>query len=408
MNSTTVARWSWRYVSLFTLSLVMLAFSSGCSVYLGAGLWSDPRMKFKEFLELDEEARLAAAPTTQPIADQAAAKAFLDEQLGPYKIGPRDVITVQLTEVAGLVGGTGLTAARVRVDRNGLINLPIVGDVSVDGMELEDIEKLITDTYVPKVYREAVCHVSLVEYYSTNVVVKGAVGSPGIVPLRRNERNLLHALVLAGGLTDPELAWVSLQRLRRPGFLTRLNVATPEGIKQALLEDPLESGDVITVEPADPFQITVLGLVGNSGAQSYQPGRRVTFAQAMATARGIRQDVFIREATLARRLPDGRDIRVKLDLQRLLSGEDPDFPLQSNDIIYVNHTWDTWIQEWVNQHLSLRGSGVATVTYTATGSDQLNHRGEPASVSPGLDPFGFLQRGFAPLEASTPVATPTP
>ena len=179
----------------------------------------------QEFLELEEEARLASeVPATQPVSDMEAARAFLDSQFGPYKVGPHDVLTVMLTEVSGLVGGTGLSAVRVRVDRNGQINLPIVGNISVDGLELKDIENLITDTYVPKVYREAICHVNLAEYEATNVIVTGTVGAPGMISLRRTERNLLYALVLAGGISDASSGWVTLQRLRRPGDPLKLNI----------------------------------------------------------------------------------------------------------------------------------------------------------------------------------------
>lgn len=399
-------RWCWTSgLSRVCTATLLLAQLAGCSVYLGSGLWSDPRISMQEFLELEEEARLASeVPATQPVSDMEAARAFLDSQFGPYKVGPHDVLTVMLTEVSGLVGGTGLSAVRVRVDRNGQINLPIVGNISVDGLELKDIENLITDTYVPKVYREAICHVNLVEYEATNVIVTGTVGAPGMISLRRTERNLLYALVLAGGISDASSGWVTLQRLRRPGDSLKLNIMEPEGIKQALMEDPLEDGDIITAEPADPYLVTVLGLVKDEGPQTYQPGLKVTFLEVLAAARGLRQDIYIREGTLSRKMPDGQEVRVRLDLERLASGRDPNFLMQPGDIVYVNHTWDTWIQEWFNQHATLTAGATATVTYSGTATDQLSHRGrQTQSTATGIDPFGFLQRGLIrPTAAAAP------
>ncbi len=399
-------------LSVVFASLLMLGHLAGCSVYLGTGLWSDPRISMKEFLELEEEARLAAeVPATQPVVDMEAARALLDSQFGPYRVGPHDVLTVMLTEVSGLVGGTGLSAVRVRVDRNGQINLPIVGNVSVDGLELKDIENLIADTYVPKVYREAICHVTLAEYEATEVIVTGTVGAPGMISLRRTERNLLYALVLAGGISNDSSGWVTLQRLRRPGDIVKLNIMEPEGVKQALMEDPLEDGDMITADPADPFQVWVLGLVKGPGPQVFVPGQRVTFLEVLAAARGLRQDIFVREGTLNRKMPDGSEIRVRLDIERLASGRDPNFVMQPGDIVYVNHTWDTWIQEWFNQHATITAGATATVSYSASASDQLSRRGTPTPTpGAGIDPFGFLQRGLIrpATAAATGGAVPAP
>jgi protein involved in polysaccharide export with SLBB domain len=286
-----------------------------------------------------------------------------------------------------------------------------VGDLKVDNMELEDIEDLINEAYVPKVYKEASVFVSIASVESTEVIVKGAVTNPGLIPLRRTERNVLFALVSAGGLTEAASGIITLQRLRLAGSLATLNMSTPEGIKQALMEEPLEDGDIINVHGWDMPDIIVSGLIKLSGNATMSritlpPGKRCkSVLQVLAEAGGLPSTLFIREGTLTRWYPDGRNVRVRLDLLRLVSGKDPNFMLQAGDILWVNHTFDTWVQQWFNSHVMLNAGASANMSYNATATDQLNHRdtatgaGTPTS---GFDPFGFLQRGFLLNQPTTP------
>ena len=170
--------------------LFLIAWGTGCS---------DHRMSLAEFIQLEQEMREASAPTTQPAATLRAAGELINRQLGPYKVGPRDVIIVSLT---GLAQEAPYAPLQARVDRNGQIELPAVGPVQVADLELEDVEDAIQAAYVPKVFREVTVHVSLLEADTTNVLALGAVQTPGLVPLRRTERNLLFSIAGAGGASE--------------------------------------------------------------------------------------------------------------------------------------------------------------------------------------------------------------
>jgi protein involved in polysaccharide export with SLBB domain len=303
------------------------------------------------------------------------------------------------------------------VDHEGKIRLPTVGSLQVGGMELEDAEDAIRAAYVPKVFRDVAVHVGLMESDSTNVLVTGAVTAPGLVPLRRTERNLLFAIVGAGGVSEVASGEVTLRRLRPPGEVTTLPLTEPEGLKAALALDALEDGDIVTVHAATPNTIIVGGLVNAPRPQPYPPGVQMTVLQALAAAGGLRTDVTPREASLIRRMPDGQDVHVKLDLDRVTSGRDPNITLAGGDILWVPHTVETRVQDWINKNIFFRAgiSTTATINYNAQAFEYLNTNaerrtgtglGDGGTLQDAFDPYGFLLQNQALQQIPTTPSGP--
>jgi len=146
---------------------------------------------------------------------------------------------------------------------------------------------------------------------------------------------------------------------------------------------------MVVVEAATPNTIFVGGLVIAPRPQSYPPGVRVSVLQALAAAGGLRLDVFPREATLIRRAPDGRDVHVKLDLNRLKNNRDPNFLLAAGDVLWVPHTVETRIHEWIGQNISLRAGAAANanVTYhVISGEDRMDRETDGGGTFIGTGP----------------------
>lgn len=366
------------------LALALIsAISSGCSEY---------RTSLAEFLALERELNAQPAP---PSPEEASAiDELMDRQLGAYVVGPSDVLLVTFT---GVSDAALLAPLSVRVDRQGSIDLPLVGDIEVSGLELEDVDDRIKGAYVPAVFRDAAVHTDVVSSKLTNVVVRGAVSIPGMVPLRRTERNLLYAVIGAGGVSDLASGKVTLSRMRRSLETVTLDLTNARDLHAAMALDPLENGDVVTVEAAMPNTIFVGGLVNLPRSQSYAAGVKMSVLQALAAAGGLRTDVIPTEGTLIRRMSNGEDAHVKLDLNRIVSGRDPNIFLEPGDILWVPHTASTRVQEWINQNLFFK----AGVTYTVTGIEFLNRSRQQSaafgssSLEDSFDPFGFLGRDAA-------------
>ncbi|NLE61377.1 MAG: hypothetical protein GX616_23760, partial [Planctomycetes bacterium] len=234
---------------------------------------------------------------------------------------------------------------------------------------------------------------------------RGAVTQPGMVALPRNRRNVLFAIVRAGGVSEMASGLVVLHRIRQGGESHTLNLYNVEDIRTALLLDPLEEGDVITVKPAAPNTVFVGGLVNNPHPQVYPLGAEITVLQAIAGANGLRTDVTPREGTLIRRAADGQEIHVRLDLDRITRGIDPNIALAAGDILWIPETAETRVQDWINRNIFLRAglSATAGVNYTGSGVEFLNENARQVHTSGNsvntlqdrFDPFGFLMQNMA-------------
>jgi protein involved in polysaccharide export with SLBB domain len=237
------------------------------------------------------------------------------------------------------------------------------------------------------------------------VFLFGAVTEPGLVPLRRTERNLLYAIQGAGGITELASGEVTLRRVRRPAEEVTLDLTEPLQLQAALNLEPLQSGDIVYVHAARPNTVFVGGLVARAAPQEYPPGARINILQAIAAAGGLRTDIIPREGTLIRRLPDGTDVHVKLDMNRLAMGADPNLELAPGDILWVPHTLETRVQEFINRNIFMR-AGVS-VNYNVTGIEFLNRRRMQSAryggtdLQDAYDPFGFLGQNAALQDITT-------
>ena len=358
------------------------------------GCGTDHRISLDQFMKLQQEMREAAA-TSASAEELASASAELEDKLGAYRVGPGDVLLVRLTSANEV---PVIPEVQVRVTREGVIDLPLVGSVAVADLELEDADKAVREAFVPHVVKDAVAHVQLIEPRGTKVLVTGAVSAPGLVPLRHTEQNLLFAIVGAGGASDLASGKVTLRRIRRPSQEVTLDLTHPAELKAALSMEPLEDGDIINVHAAAPNTVYVGGLVNAPSPQSYPAGVQVTILQALAGAGGLRTDIYPKEGTLIRRMPDGTDVHVKLALNRIQNGRDPNILLAAGDIFWVPHTAGTRVQDFINRNIFLR-AGVS-VNYSVRGVEYMNRHGQQSrsngsGLEDSFDPLGFLNNSAA-------------
>lgn len=360
--------------------LVVTVVITGCA--------KDHRISMSEFLMMQQ---LPAQPDAET---DTAVETNLDAHIGPYRVGAGDDLSIELLGADG--ASLFPNPVNARIDRAGEIDLPVVGATPVGNLLLEDVEDAILEVYVPGVFREASCHVSLTSTRLTNVLVVGAVTAPGLIPLRRTERNMLFAIVGAGGVSDASAGVATLRRVRRPEEEVTLDLRDPVQLQAALTMNPLEDGDIVSVRAAAANTVFVGGLVGSPVPQTYAPGTNVTILQALAAAGGLRTDVTPTEGTLIRRMPDGRDVHVKLDLDAIARGEAPNLLLAAGDILLVPPTWKTIVQDFINKNIFFR-AGVS-VNYSVSGIEYLNRRKLQSSRLGGgnlqsqFDPLGFLNQ----------------
>jgi protein involved in polysaccharide export with SLBB domain len=86
------------------------------------------------------------------------------------------------------------------IKRDGSINIPKIGKVSVAGLSLESASSLIKNKF-SNTYIGIEAFVTLVNIRDIQVLITGNAYNPGIYTLNGNS-NLLHALSMAGGIND--------------------------------------------------------------------------------------------------------------------------------------------------------------------------------------------------------------
>jgi len=143
-----------------------------------------------------------------------------------YVLGSNDVIEVT---IHGMNPGGEAYTARCQVMGPGTIQLPIVGDVRVGGLNLTQAQMAMTKAYANGVLREPRVNVFLVEKRTTSVLVLGAVNTPGVFRLPHYENDVAHALALAGGLAENAGQEIEVHRRVAPPFGRRTEEIPPPG-----------------------------------------------------------------------------------------------------------------------------------------------------------------------------------
>jgi polysaccharide export outer membrane protein len=280
---------------------------------------------------------------------QTPVKAYQD-----YQVGPEDLLGVQFFTLDEL-------NRDVRVNGRGEISLPLVETVKVEGLTTQQVEHRLTELYEKRFLRNAQINVFVKEYRHQRVAVTGAVAKPGYHELI-GPRTLLEALAIAGGLMDTASDVVHLIRRRSiPEPAPAVKVAagatqsfSPDAettvidLRRLLMEGALElnfrvqNGDVIHV-PFAGFAF-VLGEVREPGKVPVK--QELTVTQTVALAKGVTAIAAQNDISILRFDDQGQRITLKVALDRVTKGEDPDIPIKENDIVVVpdhlgKRTWDT-------------------------------------------------------------------
>ncbi len=312
----------------------------------------DTRIDVKSLSEL--ESRQAA--TSQPVVIDESKIELTDYQ--PFRIAPGDILTLHIT---GLSENYEESVVRTRVHVDGKIDLPLVGRLDVHGLDLESAERAIVGAYVPKFVHDLSVFIEVTGSRQTTVFVSGAAIKRGLVKLPRNQRNVLYALQKAGGYGPGSAMRVRVVPVRASQPPEVFDLNNPNDLRRALTARPLESGDMVIVEPANFNAVYAMGLVNNPGPIEIPPGSQLTVSQILAAAGGTVEFLAPEEATLWRTLPDGRRVRVRIDLAAIGQGEQADLALRAGDVLEVPHTAKTLLRRWAIDNIQIGPFGVQSV-----------------------------------------------
>lgn len=143
-----------------------------------------------------------------------------------------------------------------RIDSQGRINLPLVGEVAIAGLKVGDAQSAIEAAYRDgRFLRNPRVTISVEEYAAREVSIQGQVRSPGRYPLPiESSMTIIELVTRAGGFTDTARGTsVRITRINADGTKRNFEVDVDsliKGRRGANVQDNslvLEPGDIIFV-----------------------------------------------------------------------------------------------------------------------------------------------------------------
>ena len=331
----------------------------------------------------------AGVPQSKDAADPNSSLASLDElhqceasgplhdlwqersaetNLHDFAVGPGDVLLITTTDLPDLNDQDS------RVDGQGIISLPLIGDVQVAGLSEDQVQELITEK-VKQYQKYPRVHVFVKHYASRNVQVMGMVAQPGTYPLNSPNDSILTVLGRAGGIkgmgdekpatrivlfpaktiTDgshPDISCTqqggqqencegtAAGNIKPVSFgptpsspaasVTPIVIDLDKPSTVGCLSIPARPGDILLVPAAG--QVGVYGWVAHPGAFDVTPG--MTVLGAITAAGGT---MFSSNVELMRK-EGGERTSIPVNLSQVESGSQPDLPVQGGDVVLVKRS----------------------------------------------------------------------
>ena len=283
---------------------------------------------------------------------------------GPYHVVIGDALELTMPAVVRFITAKDVDISNAvtpyisRVNENGNITLPIVGDIEAAGRTLSQIETDIINAYYPKhvVTRPSV-FARVLEYRTSRVSITGAVRTPGIYSLRSDQMSLVALIMEAGGIIDQGAASIRIihsEQAMDNNDKTVTKTASesfqhPQKSESIILpvkdfnipfaDVALQGGDSVIVERLGAMLFTVMGLVNRPDNLPYPPDAQYTLMQAIGFGGGLNLVAEPRYATVYRLKRDGSCVSATFPIRGDTELADASNTLiKPGDIIAVEHT----------------------------------------------------------------------
>jgi len=252
-------------------------------------------------------------------------------------LGNGDILTVHLY-------GTTDYSPTVRINLDGMVQLPLIGNVSLEGLTLRQAQDLIAERLQNAgMYRDPQVTIQVMESPNQIATVVGEVH--GIVPIL-GEKRLYDVLVAAGaGGGGPTTTTIITGGGGLPPSAShvitihRYGLAQPividlgtDPVKSELANIPIFARDTIVVPRVGV--VYMLGAFKTQGAIPLQQNSPLTLMKVTALSGGQLfpgkpDDLrIIRTTGLTRQV-------VRVDLKKVINGQAPDPVLQAEDIVFL-------------------------------------------------------------------------
>jgi polysaccharide export outer membrane protein len=282
-------------------------------------------------------------------------QSILVEPSEDYRIGPRDVLEIEVEDAPELSGV-------FEVNSKGTIPMRYLRVISVQGKTSEEVAKFIADGLRVKYLKDPRVSITIKQYNSRTFFIQGSVRTPGVYQIE-SRASLFKLINLAGGLQDdhgstafivrevkkdaatqpatdppPQSSQLTDSAAQQPADqateqyeMTPANIA---GLQNGHFEQNvmLRPGDLVIIPKTDLFFVS--GEVVQPGEYPLKPN--TTVGQAITLARGVTFNAAKGKTIIFREdEKSGERVKIDVDLGAIMSGKKPDVPLRKNDVIQV-------------------------------------------------------------------------
>jgi polysaccharide export outer membrane protein len=299
--------------------------------------------------------RLPESPATSPAVSAintalASVTPSTSTSSADYRLGAEDLLEITIFNIPE--GGVGPIPRRVevRLSQEGLITLPLLGDIPAAGLSTAALEQSLRQRYDEFLHSPQV-GVQVKDYRGQQVSIIGAVGRPGLYQLT-GPRTLIDLLSMAGGINEKAGSQIYLYRQgpqgRQSYIIDLLALASNPGSANM----PVQAGDVINLPLAGVFFVD--GAIGRPGA--FPLTGAYTLTQALAVAGGVDETLAsYTDVSIFRRRPGTEPEKIAVDLKEILAGNAHDPHIEPEDVIIVPMSTAKYIVERFLGRIGLGG-----------------------------------------------------
>ncbi len=183
-----------RYRGILLFALIISSFlTTGCSEYFSPNVKNDNGSSFRAQPEVSDVGSYNENIKITP------KKQFQYSRRERYLVDINDVLDIVVFEEPDL-------SMSIRVSDEGLLSLPLIGDVDVKGLTTQEVERALEKRLEEGFLRNPKVTVRLDielmgQYQEKEVFVLGEVKDPGALPMLGKYMTVLEAVTKAGGFT---------------------------------------------------------------------------------------------------------------------------------------------------------------------------------------------------------------
>ena len=258
-----------------------------------------------------------------------------------YMLGAGDQMIIRARDVEEINDRT------FRVDENGVLTLPLVGEVKAAGRTVQQLETDITER-LKTLVRNPQVNITMIQFRQDVILVSGAFAKTGLIPLD-GRQTLAEMITKIGGLAPNASRNIRLTRKMESGLIplpgaiedSEARVSTVD-ISLGSLTDAINPAEDIVLMANDTITATraekiyVEGAFNKVGVLELDEHESLSAMQVIILSGGLTSDALPAKAQIMRPvLNTARRAIIPLDLKQIMLARANDYPLMPNDVLFV-------------------------------------------------------------------------